>query len=164
MQRLTNSLLLTLAMTGTLAAQLSSAQSKSSTPAFTLIISTGNQVVKAGAELKINVKLNNTGQRTFVSSKWVGGPDYSFKIDVRDAGGRTVPFSEKHRRMLQGKVPSGSSQHYYVGPGETFQQHRVVNDQYDLSAPGTYNIQVHRFDEASGVDVKSNTLAITITP
>jgi hypothetical protein len=148
-----------------IAAQQSTAPSTTSPQAFTLRLSTGNETIKSGSELKVDIILTNTSRQTIVWSRWVGGPDYSFKIDVRDAQSKLAPFNERYRGLLRGKdLPMGSSRHYGVGPGETSKESAIVNDQYDLSALGTYTIQAHRFDEVSKTDVKSNTITVTVAP
>jgi len=48
--------------------------------------------------------------------------------------------------------------------GETTKEQRIVNEQYDLNTPDKYTIQVHRFDDVSQTEVKSNTIAITVAP
>jgi hypothetical protein len=134
-------------------------------PAFTLTITAENETIKAGSNVKVAISLINRSQRNIISSRWVGGPDASFKIDVRDSQGKIASLSERQRAMLQGKdLPMGSTRHYSIGPGETVNEQVVVNEQYDLSAPDKYSIQAHRFDEVSKTDVKSTLVIVTVTP
>lgn len=101
---------------------------RQSQPVFSLTISAANETIKPGSEFKLSITIHNTSRVTFVSGRWVGGPDYSFKIDVRDTQGKLAQSSEHYRAMLQGnelnELPMGSSTHYYVGPDESMTQVR----------------------------------------
>jgi hypothetical protein len=130
---------------------------------YTITISTAQQTAESGSAIVVMALLTNTSQQTFASARWVGGPDYSFKINVFDSRGKPAPFSEKYRAQLRGVgLPMGSTQHYYVGPGQTTKERIDVTEQYDLSTPDEYAIQVHRLDERSGIDVKSNTVKVSV--
>lgn len=51
-----------------------------------------------------------------------------------------------------------------IGPGEDWWDTIKVNDLYDLHKPGTYTLQVRRWDDETKTWVKSNTITLTVTP
>jgi hypothetical protein len=52
-----------------------------------------------------------------------------------------------------------------ITPGETLTQKVVITDRFQLTVPGKYTIMVRSLDlYVSKLEVKSNTIAMTVTP
>jgi hypothetical protein len=82
----------------------------------------------------------------------------NYRIDVRDNEKR------KPQPARPGILYSGSAAFLHLEPGQSVKQEYPVWDDYDLSKPGKYTIQVSRLDRETNTRVKSNTITITVTP
>jgi hypothetical protein len=113
--------------------------------------------VKQGSKITIAVKETFVSDGFFLAT--VGHPfKDEYDIDVRWADGGTVSQTELGRKMSEARMGNLSG---IVGPakaGTTRTNEIVVSDQYDMSQPGIYKIQVKRRD------VKSNTITVKVVP
>jgi len=82
---------------------------------------------------------------------------------VREKSGRPVQESDYHRSIARGWA--GSSLQFELKPGEKLEEDTEFTKQFDLSKPGTYEIQVSRWVQGEGKDpAQSNKLTIVVTP
>jgi hypothetical protein len=135
-------------------------------PWFSVAISTPRPVATIGANLKLKIIFTNkTGEDIRYGA---GGPGRSgpvFDLDVRDGEGKLV--SETPRGLiLHGKDPrpwSGSIFSTAAQPGEEIVEELVLSEEYDLSKPGKYTVQL-RERNPKFQTVKSNTVTFTLVP
>jgi hypothetical protein len=133
--------------------------------AFSLRITTPNQVVRAGSEVNVEVAITNESDSRIYFS-WEVSP---IKMQVLNSDGKAVsviPKVKKASRLPPPKPgearpgPGGSYSSAKIDPGSTTHLNYGVTREFDLSQPGKYTLQATR--EVDGNVVKSNT--ITITP
>ena len=145
--------------------QCSGAQGvQSAEPWFSVAISTPRPVATIGAAVKLKIIFTN---KTSEDIRYgAGGPGRGgpvFDLDVRDGEGK--PVSETPRGLiLHGKDPrpwSGSSFSTAAHPGETIEEELVLNEEYDLSKPGKYTVQLRERNPKLQA-VKSNTVTFTL--
>jgi hypothetical protein len=147
---------------------------------FSLLLAPVQDVVQAGAPVKLKVITTNTSNHDLLM--WV---EYAadrigwvYDADVRDENGNPPPLTKLGRIFAYDRKDSPN-----VGPGTflngngrlyLFQQGEVATDLidaatlYDFSQPGRYAIQVLRFSEgippSVAAAVKSNTITINVSP
>jgi hypothetical protein len=147
-------------------------------PAFSITISTPESVVKVGSVVRLDITTKNISSATgyrFEST----GPGRSIHVEVLDRSGFHVLETPKGQEL------HGTDPHRHFGgaifrakipfkPGETFEEHLILSEEYDLSEPGKYTIQAYRSNVATEDDLKaksnvpsitkSNIITLTITP
>jgi len=142
----------------------------------TVSISISSQIVKVGAEIKVNISTTNMSTQA-VSEYWASKPDdgeaeAGNDIQVFDAEGKTLP-------RIDGPVIQRGAVTYHLRkrsisrrvlslePGQTSSNFFILNNLFDLSRTGAYTIVVRH--ELKGVedyimiDASPNPLKITIT-
>jgi hypothetical protein len=130
----------------------------SSMTQFTLAISAADSTVKAGAKVVIQIALTNTSDKVMGERPDVR--DQGFMVDVTVVGNGAAPDTEggrqwKHDCGWREEMSGGILE---LNPGETRKRSLAISDLYDLTRPGQYTVQVHRYT------VKSNTITVTVTP
>jgi hypothetical protein len=139
---------------------------------FTMSISLKDSTVKPGSEVALGIELTNTSTKAI--SLWrsrSGPPPYAIKILDRQA--RSASLTAKGKAFQNGEAVirengrivrafPGSGTQVSIAPGETAKDSIYIDDQFDLTQPGTYTIQLERVDPASKVGVKSNTVTLTV--
>jgi len=137
-------------------------------------------VVRTGSEVKLGIATKNISDQTIYHIVLTGKPGRYLDIAIRDSKGnpvqetphgRKVHGTELNRQPWSGSVFTGR---YPIKPGETFEETINLSQEYDLSQPGTYSIQVLRSDVITEHDIKtklntvavakSNMIALTVTP
>ena len=143
--------------------------SKGAKAPFTMTISTEHETITSGSNVIVTIHLTNVSDRllTFPRSSF-GGPDPSYRVEVRNSQGQAAPYTEDYGKRLRRESPYdhvvGRSVGYTVGKGETVTEEIEVTKRYDLSAPGQYTIRVFHPDPVAKVDVESsNVLILTVT-
>jgi len=139
-------------------------------PPCTITISTPENSIKAGLEVKLDIATKNVSDRTiYLVFSTVGR---NMKIDVRDNEGNPAsetPYgleihgTDPKRRPFAG---TAFSTRVPLKPGETFEEKLVLSKEYDLSKSGRYSVRVQRSDVLSdantGIFVKSNAITVDV--
>jgi hypothetical protein len=155
-------------------------------PRFTMKISvTGGNTIESGFEVLVAVDLTNTSAELI-------GPERvypflpSYRMRVSDRSGEPAPLtclgkllgkvrkrepfakgdpclSDAQASQFFGTHLIGNSRFFSIQPGKTVRDWVSISDEFDLSQPGTYTIQLERFDPGTKLAVKSNTIALTVT-
>jgi len=99
------------------------------------------------------------------------GPDpgpFGCTFDVRDSNGNPPPPHPPNSHNLQGggPIPLAGTKDMVLQPGQSATYIAPLSEWYDLSAPGTYTIQVsqHVSSDPSSTVVKSNKITVIIQP
>jgi hypothetical protein len=142
--------------------------SKNVRPSFSLTISTEHETVAPNSKVIVTTHLTNLSDRP-LSFPWsnFGGPDPSYRMDVRDSHGQLAPYTEDYGKRLRREPPYdhmvGRSVGYTVEKGKTITEEIEVTKQYVLSTPGSYTIRVFHPDREANIDVQSNAITLTVT-
>jgi len=132
---------------------------------FSLSIAAPRDTLKAGTDVHITITLKNTSPQDLNFLESYGY--FPYLLDVRNAVGSVPATTEKGRRARQNHgmmPPLNSSFVNKVKPGQTQTADFVLNEYYDMTVPGKYFVQLERSSPISAGVVKSNRLAITLTP
>ncbi len=149
------------------------AQAAKHKPDFTLTISTGNRtlVAQKDMEIPINVEEKNISNHP-VSAGKPDDPGEWYKMVVL-LDGNPAPITDRYREILTPKkddlsIPlTGSGSSWTIEPGQTQTFEVPLTAFFDLSAPGKYKITFSRGTDPGkpdNVDVKSNTITVTVLP
>jgi hypothetical protein len=128
---------------------------------FSITISAQKTDNKAGAPIAITVRLTDTSKQEInASSSWESGTDRGYEYDIRDSSGHLY-----ERKTHTGPV-SDSSKIQTLKPGESMEESTLVSEEFDLSRPGEYVVQLSRRIHGDPGDdgVKSNSITITVLP
>ena len=142
---------------------------KNPKPTFALTISTDHETVAPGAKVIVTVHLTNVSDHALSFGRFgFGGPDVSYRVEVRNSQGQLAPYTEDYGKRQRHESPYdqpivGRAAGYGVEKGETATETIEVTKQYDLSTPGKYTIRVSHPDPAANVDVQSNTISLAVT-
>jgi hypothetical protein len=142
---------------------------KNAKPAFSMTISTEHETITPGSKLIVTIHLTNVSDRALRFSRLrMGGPDVSYRVEVRNSQGQLAPYTEAYGKMLRREPPYdamlGGAGPYEVEKGKTVTEEIEVTKQYDLSAPGHYTILVFHPDREPNVDVQStNTINLVVS-
>jgi hypothetical protein len=130
-------------------------------------------VVKAGSEVSLDLAVKNIShERVFWNWQphpYKGEINYQIRVDVQDSQGNRPPMTEAFRSVMETKQELGPVNKFLVQepitPGETLTQKVVITDRFQLTVPGKYTIMVRSLDlYVSKLEVKSNTITMTVTP
>jgi len=142
-------------------------------PPYTLTLSTLQGVVKAGSEVSLDLAVKNISHEQVVWNwqphPYKGEINYEIRVDVQDSQGNRPPMTDAFGSAMETKKQVGPANKFlvpeYIKPGETLTEKVSITDRYQLTVPGKYTIMVHKLDSyVSNVEVKSNTITITVTP
>jgi hypothetical protein len=135
-------------------------------------ISLKNGTVRPSSEVPITVELTNTsGAQIELWRARTGPPPYT--VEVFDRAGKAAPLTAVGSAFRKGeaavrengkavRVFPGGGSFIKIAPGETVKDWLFIENQFDLSPPGTYSIQLERIDPATKLPVKSNTVTLTV--
>ena len=159
-------------------ALLASAATAQTKPAISLNLSTVHTVIQAGSEIDLDILITNVSSKEILVSKSPArdNGDSRFDVSVRDANGVAAPqtdYSKALHGIQQHKdtghkgaevvmIPMGSNISVPLQPGDSMKDRIVLNRLYDLETPGTYSVQVSRYDQVSRTMVQSNTITIQV--
>lgn len=118
-----------------------------------------------GADTQIVIRLSNTSDREilFAHRPGTNNPEFSYRIDVRNAAGREVEETAYAREAQLRQQTEGRSVDY-VQPGMSTVQTAHLGRLVNLSRPGRYTVRVSRVDPATHVVVKSNEVTLNVVP
>jgi hypothetical protein len=129
-------------------------------------------VVKVGQQLVMNIVLTNLSDQPIdAPSAWMGGYDAVYYAEIRDPAGAQLTWAPPPTVLFL--VPESGT----LGPGKTKNEQIPINEYFDFTKPGTYEIQVKRcidlenpvgqnapkYDLSKG-EVRSNKITITVVP
>jgi hypothetical protein len=145
-------------------------------PSISLTVSPESQTVNSLTPARLKVITRNESSRSIflwteaVSQEQAGA---AYRVEVRDTGGNSPLDTEFGRQAkMRTDVPTDPNPDAFFGPsgerlalkpGESWVDGLDLNKLYKLDHPGTYIVQVHRFDPASRTMVQSNAVTITVT-
>jgi hypothetical protein len=140
-------------------------------PRISITIKTAQSAVKVSSDVDVEVEMKNTSAEGvgFEPTSTMSSSTTSFGWDIRDNADKPVPMTEYGLKAncldSPGGAPricAGSSFGDILDPGKSFRQKLALSKEYDLSKPGKYTIQALHTDGKT--DVKSNVIALTVTP
>jgi hypothetical protein len=156
---------------------LAGATASCAEPTLKLTISVPEPVVRAGADVRVNVVLRNVGDHPVnliaaprVFNGAVGEVHY-YRATVTDEKGNSAVFTAFGKKiwgedaapgaLFDGSMILASP----LNPGEEDRHSLMISKLYDLSKPGKYTIQVTRLDlEGTKIQLKSNAITVTVEP
>jgi outer membrane biosynthesis protein TonB len=132
---------------------------------FQIEISAPSDEVQVGGDARIVITLSNTSDREILFSHRPGtnNPEFSYRIEVRNAAGREVEETAYAREARQRQQTEGRSVDY-VQPGMSSVQTAHLTRLVNLSRPGRYTVRVSRVDPATRAVVKSNEVTLNVVP
>jgi TonB family protein len=133
-------------------------QVKPSTPPFSIVITTPQQMASSASALKVKAEIQNRSTHAIASA-----PNCAAELDVRDAAGKPVAKTDRWRQYEseQARKPTKPLA-TTIMPGATQECVFVVNDMYEMP-DGPYSIQMERRDLDGGDAVaRSNTLSLFV--
>ena len=130
---------------------------------FTITLSAPDNEVQAGSDARVVITLTNVSdhQILFGHRPGTNNPEFSYRIEVRNAAGHAVEATE-YGSEAQQRLQMESRTVDYVQPGGTAVQTAHIAKLVSLTRPGRYTVQVSR--KAGGAMVKSNELTLNVVP
>jgi hypothetical protein len=118
-----------------------------------------------GADARIVITLSNTSDREmlFAHRPGTNNPEFSYRIEVRNAAGREVEETAYGREARQRQQTEGRTVDY-VQPGMSTVQTAHLERLVNLNRPGRYTVRVSRTNPATGVAVRSNEVTLNVVP
>jgi dipeptidyl aminopeptidase/acylaminoacyl peptidase len=132
---------------------------------FGIEISAPSDEVQVGADARIIITLNNRSDHEILFSHRPGtnNPEFSYKIDVRNAAGHEVEETAYAREARARQQTEGRSVDY-LQPGMSSVQTAHLARLVNMSRPGRYTVRVSRVDVATHTMVKSNEITLNVVP
>jgi dipeptidyl aminopeptidase/acylaminoacyl peptidase len=132
---------------------------------FLISISAPNDEVQVGTDVRIVISLTNTSdhQILFSHRPGINNPEFSYKIEVRNAAGRAVQETAYGREAQERRDTEGRTVDY-VQPGMSVAQVAHLAKLVNLDKPGKYTVQVLRTDPTTHKVVKSNEVTLNVVP
>jgi hypothetical protein len=130
---------------------------------FVITISAPEDEVQVGTDARVVITLKNISDRQVLVGRHSGvdSPEFTYRIEVRNALGQTVEATAYARGV---RPESGINTVDYVQPGGIAVQTAHVAKLVNLRRPGRYTVQVSRRDPKSGLVVKSNEITLSVVP
>ena len=163
--RLTRTFILTIAVAAAIFG-IAKAQDGNVQP-LKVTISAAREEVKVGEEVRIHVVLTNVSEQTItvLRSPSQEQAEEHYTVRVYDKSGKDA--TETKYGHAAGSYRFGGSEIVKpLAPGETMAEDTILSKQFDLTAPGEYQIQVSRPVSENPKDgvVQSNKIIITVLP
>jgi dipeptidyl aminopeptidase/acylaminoacyl peptidase len=132
---------------------------------FQIAISAPNDEVQVGADAQVVITLSNTSDRQmlFAHRPGMNNPEFSYRIEVRNAAGREVEETAYGREARQRQQTEGRTVDY-VQPGGSTAQTAHLERLVNLGRPGRYTVRVSRIDPAARAVVRSNEVTLNVVP
>ena len=132
---------------------------------FTVAIGAPQDEVKAGSDAKVTIALRNVSnhQIAFAHKPGANNPEFSYRIEVKDATGHPVEETAYGREALQHQQEEARTVEY-VQPGKAALQTAHLTRLVTMTRPGRYTVVVFRKDAKSGAVVRSNELTLNVVP
>jgi dipeptidyl aminopeptidase/acylaminoacyl peptidase len=132
---------------------------------FTVAIGAPLDRVKLGSDAKVTIALRNVSDHpvAFAHRPGANYPEFSYRIEVKDAKGHEVALTAYGREALQHQQEE-TRMVEYVQPGKAAVQTAHLEKLVNMNRPGRYTVQVFRKDAKSGAVVRSNELTMNVVP
>jgi dipeptidyl aminopeptidase/acylaminoacyl peptidase len=132
---------------------------------FTIAISAPEDEVRVDGDARVTIALRNVSdhQIAFAHRPGANNPEFSYRIEVKDAAGHVMEPTAYGREALQHQQEE-SRMVEYVQPGKAALQTAHVAKLVSLSRPGRYTVRVYRKDPKTGKVVRSNELTLNVVP
>jgi hypothetical protein len=132
---------------------------------FQIEISAPTDEVQVGGDARIIIALNNKSDHEilFAHRPGTNNPEFSYKIEVRNAAGHEVEETEYAREARTRQQIEGRSVDY-LQPGMSSVQTAHLARLVNLSRPGRYTVRVSRVDPTTHTVVKSNEITLNVVP
>jgi dipeptidyl aminopeptidase/acylaminoacyl peptidase len=132
--------------------------------AFSITINAPQDEVQVGMDARVSITLKNLSDQQILFGHRPGrdNPEFSYKIEVRNAAGQVVEETAYGRGTAQG--PGEDRTVDYVQPGGTAAQTAHLTKLVNLTRPGRYTVQVSRKDTLNQGVVRSNKLTLKVVP
>jgi hypothetical protein len=141
-------------------------------PSFAMSISLKDGTVKRGSEISVAVDLTNTSGTEIQLWRARSGPP-PYKVQVFDHTGKAAVLTPTGNAFRKGeasvqekgkvvRVFPGTGSFVRIAPGETTKDLVPIENQFDLSEPGTYNVQLERVDPVTKLLVKSKVVTLIV--
>ncbi len=130
---------------------------------FAITLSAPDNEVQLGSDARVVITLTNVSdhQILFGHRPGTNNPEFSYRIEVRNAAGHVVEATEYGREALQ-RQQMESRTVDYLQPGGTAVQTAHIAKLVSLTRPGRYTVQVSR--KVGSAVVKSNDLMLNVVP
>jgi hypothetical protein len=132
---------------------------------FQIEISAPSDEVQVGGDARIVITLNNRSDHEilFAHRPGTNNPEFSYRIDVRNAAGREAEETAYAREARTRQQTEGRSVDY-LQPGMSSVQTAHLGRLVNLNRPGRYTVRVSRVDPATKAVVKSNEITLNVVP
>ncbi len=137
---------------------------KGATAPFEILLSTETPVIGPNGDITISIELKNLSEHDIdCGAVIVDGLDTEYRYIIKNTDGNPVP-------MRKSSHPEGSTGRFVLctlASGKSYVQIvRGIDQNYDLSEPGTYTIQVSRVDDGKWTiaPILSNIITVTVLP
>jgi hypothetical protein len=144
---------------------------------FSLAITAVEPQVKAGAEVLIDVSMENKSDQPIMvyRENVVDQGGWIYKATASDETGAKAPETKFAKRLRAPETPEEVAEartsamprdggYVPLSSGQAIKDRINVNKLRDLSHPGKYKIQVEEYDNETERYVKSNIITVTVTP
>ena len=137
-------------------------------PPFSIAISAKPNVFTVGSAMPIKVVLTNTSshQISLLRLSWC-----NYTAEIRDSQGALVKAKPLAEKLPDGRFrlrhSGGSATRVQVDRGKVAWCICTVynlTDDYEVTKPDKYSVQVLRYDDVDKVWVRSNTISIVVSP
>jgi hypothetical protein len=132
---------------------------------FQIAVVSPSDEVKVGSDASVLIALRNMSdsQILFAHRPGTNNPEFSYKIEVRNAAGHLVEETAYGREARE--HPQTESRTVdYLQPGMSSMQTAHLAKLVNLSRPGQYTVQVSRTDPVTHEVVKSNEVTLNVVP
>ena len=138
---------------------------------YSLTINAVDTTAKAGSELRVKIVQRNTTNKDQMF--WVEAVaglhgEYLYLVDVLQADGKKAPKSKYFQEVRDDAdnfMPGTAGNGALISkkPGEVVISSIDLNELYDLK-PGKYKVDIYQKDNIANMTVRSNVVAVTVTP
>jgi dipeptidyl aminopeptidase/acylaminoacyl peptidase len=132
---------------------------------FSIAISAVEDEVQVRSDARVSITLKNLSDHQIFFGHRPGRdtPEFSFRIEVRNAAGHVVEETAYGREAMQ-RQESQSQTVDYLQPGGSVVETAHLTKLVNLSRPGRYTVRVFRRDAESKTVVRSNEITLNVTP
>lgn len=127
---------------------------------FALAITVAPVNAMVGDNVVVTIKLKNISNSTLYLpvSPYKHAELTRFVAEVTDADGASLSQKPQKRYWPESQFVAG------IKPGRELEENLDLSKLFDLTAPGSYKVLIHRVDRQSNVMVKSNVVTFNIAP
>ncbi|WP_254063893.1 S9 family peptidase [Granulicella sp. S190] len=132
---------------------------------YTIAISAPQDEVRLGSDARVTIALRNVSshQIAFAHHPGANNPEFSYRIEVKDAAGHVLEGTAYGRESAQHQQEESRTVEF-VQPGKAALQTAHLAKLVSFSRPGRYMVRVFRKDPKTGAVVRSNELTLNVLP